>query len=173
MLQSTSQASKQYKEGVPVFQMLPAFSNGGREREFPRGTTQLSCPFCSWRMGKRLLAVDAVCFLCMLQLPTTCRRIINVCKSADLAVKRLPCRLPGPAKIPPSVSINNRTNFYWKRKNKYCEPVLETCPPPQPLGSHCLLGLTVTIPVVCCLYLLQLLLQLLFCSQDLLWLLVL
>lgn len=49
----------------------------------------------------------------------------------------------------------------------------ESCPLPQLLSSRGLLGLTVTIPIVSCLYLLQLLLQLLLCSQDLLRLLVL
>ena len=161
--------------GGSCFPNVTAFSDGGRQREFPRGTTQLSCRFCSGRMGRGLLAVGAVRFLCMLQLPTTRRRIINACVNQQTRQQRdrLPCHLPGPAKILPRASINNRIDFYWKRQNKYREPVLETCPPPQPLSSHCLLGLTVTIPIVCCLYLLQLLLQLLFCSQDLLRLLVL
>lgn len=70
---STSQAGKGCKEGVLVFQMLLP-SSMVADREFPRGTTQLSCLFCSWRMGKGLLALDAG----WMQLSTTCRRIINV-----------------------------------------------------------------------------------------------
>lgn len=136
-----------------------------------RGTTQLSCCFSHYRMRKGQLTAAVTCFFCLLQLPTTNRRIINVC--VNKAKNRLPCSFPGPAKIPLNSSINNTTCIYFAFSNKNHEAVTELSPIPQHLSSHSLLGLAVTIPTVCCLYLLQLLLQLFFCSQDLLWLLVL
>lgn len=77
------------------------------------GTTQLSCCFSHYRMGKGQLTAAVTYFLCLLQLPTTNRRIINVRvnqarwqKTDCLAVSL------GLQKIPPNSSINNMTNFY-------------------------------------------------------------
>ena len=72
--------------GCSCFPDVTAFSGGGRWREFPRGTTQLSS--CSWKTGRGLLAVAAVCFLCMLQLSTMHVRIARQHKSAGQALKR-------------------------------------------------------------------------------------
>lgn len=79
LLPSTSQAGNGCDEGGSCFPNVTAFSSGVRQREFPKGTTQLSCHFISWRMGTGLLAVDVMRFLCMLQFSTTHRRIIDIC----------------------------------------------------------------------------------------------
>lgn len=77
LLPSTSHTGNRVRGVCLVSQMLLPSSMVAEG--IPKGNYPAFMHF-SWRMGRGLLlAVDVVLSLCMLQFPTTHRRIINVC----------------------------------------------------------------------------------------------